>query len=201
MKGQLVKKLLGALSSKSSVDVAKGALPGAGINALIGGLTAGPMGAVGYGAGDFLLNYPVMRMARKISPGTKELVTNVATGKVTERFSPSALETGANITASILSPLAVDLVTGGALTPQAAQIREEEEAAQLMAQQQQVMPVEQSQAQQTVQELLQRHRVNKMPMGNMSLSPNTMFQLQGIEQTAFHYPGVTLPPEMKELLA
>ena len=81
MKGQLVKKLLGALSSKSSVDVAKGALPGAGINALIGGLTAGPMGAVGYGAGDFLLNYPVMRMARKISPGTKELVTNVATGK------------------------------------------------------------------------------------------------------------------------
>ena len=201
MKGQLVKKLLGALSSKSSVDVAKGALPGAGINALIGGLTAGPMGAVGYGAGDFLLNYPVMRMARKISPGTKELVTNVATGKVTERFSPSPLEMGANITASLFSPLAVDFATGGALTPQAAQIREEEEAAQLMAQQQQVMPVEQSQAQQTVQELLQRHRVNKMPMGNMSLSPNTMFQLQGIEQTAFHYPGVTLPPEMKELLA
>ena len=201
MKGQLVKKLLGALSSKGSVDVAKGALPGAGINALIGGLTAGPMGAIGYGAGDFLLNYPLMRMARKISPGTKELVTNTATGKVTERFSPSALETGANITASLFSPLAVDLATGGALTPQAAQIREEEEAAQLMAQQQQVMPVEQSQAQQTVQELLQRHRVNKMPMGNMSLSPNTMFQLQGIEQTAFHYPGVTLPPEMKELLA
>ena len=201
MKGQLVKKLLGALSSKSSVDVAKGALPGAGINALIGGLTAGPMGAIGYGAGDFLLNYPVMRMARKISPGTKELVTNVATGKVTERFSPSPLEMGANITASLFSPLAVDLATGGALTPQAAQMRQEE-AAQLMAQQQQqVMPVEQSQAQQTVQELLQRHRVNKMPMGNMSLSPNTMFQLQGIEQTAFHYPGVTLPPEMKELLA
>lgn len=201
MKGQLVKKLLGALSSKSSVDVAKGALPGAAINALIGGLTAGPMGAIGYGAGDFLLNYPLMRMARKISPGTKELVTNTATGKVTERFSPSALETGANITASLFSPLAVDLATGGALTPQAAQIREEEEAAQLMAQQQQVMPVEQSQAQQIVQALLQRHRVNNMPMGGMSLAPNTMFQLQGIEQTAFHYPGVTLPPEMKELLA
>jgi hypothetical protein len=200
MKGQLVKKLLGALSSKSSVDVAKGALPGVAINALIGGLTAGPMGAVGYGAGDFLLNYPVMRMARKISPGTKELVTNTATGKVTERFSPSALETGANITASLFSPLAVDLVTGGALTPQVAQMRQEE-AAQLMAQQQQVTPVEQSQAQQTVQALLQRHRVNNMPMGGMSLAPNTMFQLQGIEQTAFHYPGVTLPPEMKELLA
>ena len=201
MKGQLVKKLLGALSSKSSVDVAKGALPGAAINALIGGLTAGPMGAIGYGAGDFLLNYPLMRIARKISPGTKELVTNTATGKVTERFSPSALETGANITASLFSPLAVDLATGGALTPQATQIREEEEAAQLMAQQQQVMPVEQSQAQQIVQALLQRHRVNNMPMGGMSLAPNTMFQLQGIEQTAFHYPGVTLPPEMKELLA
>jgi hypothetical protein len=199
MKGQLVQKLLGALSSKSSVDVAKGALPGVGINALIGGLTSGPMGAIGYGAGDFLINYPLMRMARKISPGTKELVTNAATGKVTERFAPSALETGANIAASLFSPLAVDLATGGALTPQAAQLRQEEEAAQLMSQQQ-AMPVEQSQTQQTVQELLQRHRVNNMPMGGMSLSPNTMFQLQGIEQTAFHYPGVTLPPEMKELL-
>lgn len=199
MKAQLVKNLLSALTSKNSVDVAKGALPGAAINAVIGGLTAGPMGAIGYGAGDFLLNYPVMRLARKISPGTKELVTNAATGKVTERFSPSALETGANVAASLLSPIAVDVVTGGALMPQAAQINQEE-AAQLMAQQQQVMPAQQSQAQQTVQELLQRHRVNNIPMGGMSLAPNTMFQLQGVEQTAFHYPGVTLPPEMKELL-
>lgn len=200
MKGKLINNLLRKLSSKSSVDVAKNALPGAGINALIGGLTAGPMGAIGYGAGDFLLNYPLMRMARRIRPAKKELITDVATGNVTKRLAPSMLETGANFTASLLSPLAVDLATGGALTPQAAQIRQEE-AAQLMAQQQQVMPVEQSQAQQTVQELLQRHRVNNMPMGGMSLAPNTMFQLQGIEQTAFHYPGVTLPPEMKELLA
>jgi len=200
MKGKLINNLLKKLLSKSSVDVAKSALPGAGINALIGGLAAGPMGAIGYGAGDFLLNYPLMRMARRIRPAKKELITYIATGNVTKRLAPSMLETGANITASLLSPLAVDLATGGALTPQAAQIRQEE-AAQLMAQQQQVMPVEQSQAQQTVQELLQRHRVNNMPMGGMSLAPNTMFQLQGIEQTAFHYPGVTLPPEMKELLA
>lgn len=200
MKAPLVKSLLGALTSKRSVDVAKGALPGAAINAVIGGLTAGPMGAIGYGAGDFLLNYPLMRMARKVSPGTKELVTNVATGKVTERFSPSALETGANITASLFSPIAVDFATGGALTPQAAQLRQEE-AAQLAAQQyQQITPVEQSQSQQTMQALLQRHRVNNLPLGAMALSPNTMFQMQGIEQTAFHYPGVTLPPEMKELL-
>lgn len=200
MKGKLINNLLRKLSSKSSVDVAKSALPGAGINALVGGLAAGPMGAIGYGAGDFLLNYPLMRMARRIRPAKKELITDVATGNVTKRLAPSMLETGANFTASLLSPLAVDFATGGALTPQAAQIRQEE-AAQLMAQQQQVMPVEQSQAQQTVQELLQRHRVNNMPMGGMSLAPNTMFQLQGIEQTAFHYPGVTLPPEMKELLA
>lgn len=200
MKAPLVKSLLGALTSKRSVDVAKGALPGVAINAVIGGLTAGPMGAIGYGAGDFLLNYPLMRMARKVSPGTKELVTNVATGKVTERFSPSALETGANITASLFSPIAVDLATGGTLTPQAAQLRQEE-AAQLAAQQyQQITPVEQSQSQQTMQALLQRHRVNNLPLGAMALSPNTMFQMQGIEQTAFHYPGVTLPPEMKELL-
>lgn len=199
MKGQLVKNLLGALSSKNSRDVATSALPGAGINALIGGLTAGPMGAISYGAGDFLLNYPLMRIARRISPGTKELVTNAATKKTTERISASPLEAGANLTASLISPLAVDLVTGGSLTPQVAQITEQQVTPQI-AQQQQVMPTGQSQAQQTVQQLLQRHRVNNMPIGSMSLAPKTMLQLQGIEQTAFHYPGVTLPPEMKELL-
>lgn len=199
MKGQLVKNLLGALSSKNSLDVATSALPGAGINALIGGLTAGPMGAIGYGAGDFLLNYPLMRMARRISPGKKELITDAATKKVTERVVASPLETGANLTASLLSPLAVDLVTGGSLTPQVAQIAEQQVTPQI-AQQQQVMPTGRSQAQQTAQQLLQRQRVNNMPIGSMSLAPSTMLQLQGIEQTAFHYPGVTLPPEMKELL-
>jgi hypothetical protein len=199
MKGQLVKNLLGALSSKNSLDVATSALPGAGINALIGGLTAGPMGAIGYGAGDFLLNYPLMRMARRISPGKKELITDAATKKVTERVVASPLETGANLTASLLSPLAVDLVTGGSLTPQVAQIAEQQVTPQIV-QQQQVMPTGQSQAQQTAQQLLQRQRVNNMPIGSMSLAPSTMLQLQGIEQTAFHYPGVTLPPEMKELL-
>jgi hypothetical protein len=200
MKASLVKNLLRSLTSKRSVDVAKSALPGAAINTVIGGLTAGPIGAVGYGAGDFLLNYPLMRIARKIKPGTKELVTNVATGKVTERFSPSALETGANITASLFSPIAVDLATGGALIPQAAQLRQQEAAQQAAQQYQQVTPTEQSQPQQTMQALFQRQRVNNLPLGAMSLSPNTMFQMQGIEQTAFHYPGVTLPPEMIELL-
>lgn len=201
MKAPLVKTLLRGLSGKTSADVAKGALPGAAINTVIGGLTSGPIGAVGYGAGDFLLNYPLMRLARKISPGTKEFVTNAATGKVTERFAPSALETGANITASLLSPIAVDLATGGALNPQVVQMKQEE-AAQLAAQQgQQVIPATQSQTQQTAQELLQRYRINNIPFGQMSMAPKTMFQLQGIEQTAFHYPGVTLPPEMQELLA
>jgi hypothetical protein len=27
-----------------------------------------------------------------------------------------------------------------------------------------------------------------------------MFQTQGVEQTAFHYPGMTLPPEVLEML-
>jgi hypothetical protein len=201
MKAPLVKTLLRGLSGKTSTDVAKGALPGAAINAVIGGVTSGPTGAVGYGVGDFLLNYPLMRLARKISPGTKELVTNAATGKVTERFAPSALETGANIAASLLSPIAVDVATGGALNPQVSQMKQEE-AAQLATQQtQQVIPATQSQAQQTAQELLQRYRINNIQPGQMSMAPKTMFQLQGIEQTAFHYPGVTLPPEMQELLA
>lgn len=197
----LRKTLLGGLTGKTSAEVAKSALPGAAINAVIGGLTAGPMGALGYGAGDFLLNYPLMRLARKVSPGAKELVTNVATGKVTERMTPSALEVGVNAAASLASPFIVDMATGGSLLPKPAQANPEEAKYLLAQQMNQAVPVEQSQAQQTVQELIQRHRVNNIPMGAMALAPNTMFQMQGIEQTAFHYPGITLPPEMRELLA
>jgi hypothetical protein len=115
MAAPLMKGLLNLLASKNSLEVAKSALPGAAVNAVVGGIAAGPAGALGYGLGDFLLNYPLMRVARKISPATAELVTNLKTKKTTERLSPSALEQGANLTASLLSPLATDLVTGGAL--------------------------------------------------------------------------------------
>jgi len=37
---------------------------------------------------------------------------------------------------------------------------------------------------------------------NQTVSPSTQFQTQGIEQTSssFHYPGLTIPPELLEQL-
>jgi len=44
--------------------------------------------------------------------------------------------------------------------------------------------------------MIQRSRVNSLPLGSLDVAPNTMYQTQGIEHTAFHYPGLTLPPEL-----
>ena len=90
--------------------------PGSVLNALFGGLTAGPMGAVAYGLGDFLLNTPAIALARGIRPGVKGDLVNKA-GKVIKKglYQPSALETGVNIGASVASYPLVDLVTRGSL--------------------------------------------------------------------------------------
>jgi len=192
MAASLMRGLLGVLGSKTSADVAKSALPGAAVNALIGGIAAGPAGALGYGVGDFLLNYPLMRVARRLSPATKELVTNVKTGKVTERLSPSGLEQGANMAASLLSPLTTDFVTGGSLLPKAPQALE----ANTSTRSQQTIPTDQSQSAQVLQALRQREMLNNVSSNTMPLSPGTLFQTGGVDQRAFHYPGVTLPPEL-----
>tara|TARA_B100000427_G_C15411739_1_gene552325 strand:+ start:412 stop:858 length:447 start_codon:yes stop_codon:yes gene_type:complete len=105
--GQLLENLGGA---------AQYAAPGSVLNALFGGLTAGPMGAVAYGLGDFLLNTPAIALARGIRPGVKGDLVNKA-GKVIKKglYQPSALETGVNIGASVASYPLVDLVTRGSL--------------------------------------------------------------------------------------
>ena len=71
------------------------------------------------------------------------------------------------------------------------------DAQQFLAQQsQQIIPQVESQTAQNAQQMIQRSRVNNLPLGNLDVSPNTMYQTQGIQHTAFHYPGVTLPPEL-----
>jgi hypothetical protein len=46
MAAPLMKGLLNLLASKNSLEVAKSALPGAAINAVVGGIAAGPAGAL-----------------------------------------------------------------------------------------------------------------------------------------------------------
>ena len=174
--------LLKRLGSKASIDAAKAALPGAAINAVIGTLSGGPVAGLAYGAGDFLMNYPVVAGARKFFPGTPggKAVIDIGGGKTITKqldYAPSAVESGLNFAASLASMPVVDYVTQGALLPTA-----------------QVEPPDISQERQIIQQNSQRQAINNL-MQPQTVAPGTQFQTQGIEQT-FHYPGITLPPEI-----
>ena len=93
---------------------ARFALPGAGINALLGFATGGPLGALAYGGGDLLLNAPAIAAARVVKPGVTGDIINKA-GKVIQKdyYSPSGLENIVNVGASFASYPLVDLATGG----------------------------------------------------------------------------------------
>lgn len=170
--------LLKFLGSQSSRQAAKAVLPGSALNFAIGTLTGGPVAGAAYAAGDFLLNYPLVRGARKLFPGNP--ITTIQKNKkgeeiVRETVQPSMAESVVNIAGSFASAPIVDLVTQGSLLPK------------------QPDPVNISQEQQLYQQALQRQRVNQLQQ--QALSPGTQFQMQGLEHT-FQYPGVTLPPEV-----
>lgn len=168
------------LASKTSQQAASAALPGAGLNALMGAVIGGPKAAIGYAAGDFLLNYPLVGLARKYSPGSMATIVTDA-GKKTRQYMPSKMEQGVNFGASLLSAPVTDIVTGGVLLPTP-----------------QVASANMSQEQQEYAQLMQRQKLNNLQ--TQTLSPGTMYQMQGLEHTAFHYPGITLPPEILQQL-
>ena len=101
---------------------------GTGLTAGFGLLTGGPAAALGYGAGDFLLNVPAIALARRIRPGTartvmqidpktKKAVIDPKTNKkiIKDVEDPSMLQNIANIGASVATYPIVDLVTQGRL--------------------------------------------------------------------------------------
>ena len=101
---------------------------GTGLTAGFGLLTGGPAAALGYGAGDFLLNVPAIALARKFAPGktrmfkpldpkTKKPIIDPKTNqpKVETIKDPSVVQNIANIGASVATYPIVDLVTQGRL--------------------------------------------------------------------------------------
>lgn len=184
-----------AFTGPGSKEVLKAALPGAGLNLALGTLTGGPAEGLAYAAGDLLLNYPALRAARKLAPGKRQQIKDLATGKVTESYSPSMIENITNIGASVGSGALVSNL----LAPKIPQTQAA--AQEFLAQQaQQINPALQSQPQQLQQQVLQRAAVNQLPLSQQNLSPNTMYQMQGLEHTDFHYPGITIPPELREMM-
>jgi hypothetical protein len=184
-----------AFTGPGAKETLKATLPGAGLNLALGTLTGGPVEGLAYAAGDLLLNYPALRAARKLAPGKQQQIKDLATGKITQSYAPSMVENVTNIGASIGSGALVSNL----LAPK--QQQAEAAAQEFLAQRaQQVNPALQSQPQQLDQQILQRATVNQLPLNQQNLSPNTMYQMQGLEHTEFHYPGVTLPPELLEMI-
>lgn len=188
MLANTAKQIAKLLGSKTSQQAAVAAVPGAGINAAVGALIGGPKAAVGYAAGDFLLNYPLIGLTRKRFPGTPGGTATIRTknGDIITKeipYMPSGQEQAVNFGASLLSAPLTDMVTGGSLLP-----------TQEMLPTQQVTPAVMSQEQQEYAQLMQRQQLNNLQ--TQALSPGTMYQMQGLEHTAFHYPGVTLPPDV-----
>lgn len=190
--GNLLKR---AFTGPAAKETLKSILPGAGLNLAMGTLIGGPAEGLAYAAGDVALNYPALRLARKLAPGTQQQIKNLATGKTTTGYAPSMLENITNLGASVGSSFLV----GSLLQPKEQQAQQ---AQQFLAQQaQQVNPALQAQPAQISQQNFQRELINEM-VSNQLLAPGTMYQLQGAEQTnkQSHYPGVTLPPDLLALI-
>lgn len=182
-----ITKLAGKYFGKGGLgrEVAKDVGIQSGISGLLGLVTGGPVAGVAYGAGDFLTNLPLVMAARKYAPGVKgTLQVKDATGKLVSKpyTAPSAIEQGVNLGASMLSPLAVDMVTGGRLYPQ-------------------ITPTVSSQEQQLYHQGLQFQNLNNG--ATQAIAQGTRFQLQGLPErvTSSLVPGIDLLPEQQAYLA
>jgi hypothetical protein len=182
-----IAKLAGRYLRKGGTirEVAKDVGIQSGISGLLGTLAGGPGAGLVYGLGDFATNLPLVAAARKWAPGPKgTLAVKDAKGNLVSKpyTAPSRVEQGVNLGASMLSPLAVDMVTGGRLLPQ-------------------VEPTNVSQAQQLYQQGVQFQELNHG--ATQALAQGTRFQVQGLPErvTNMPVPGIELLPEQKQYLA
>lgn len=156
-----------------------------GISGLMGTVAAGPGAGLAYGLGDFATNLPLVALSRKYFKGPKGTIeVKNAEGKMVSKpyTAPSRVEQGVNLGASMLSPLAVDMVTGGRLLPQ-------------------VEPTNASQKQQLYQQGVQFQELN--PGATQALAQGTRFQLQGLPEriTNMPVPGIALSSPQQEYLS
>jgi len=179
-----IAKLAGKYFAKGGAgrQVAKDVGIQSGISGLLGLATGGPVAGLAYGLGDFATNMPLVGLARHFSKG-KTAILKDASGKIisTDHHIPSGLETGVNLGASLLSPIAVDMVTGGRLLPQ-------------------VTPTVVSQEQQLYHQGVQFQNLNNG--ATQALAQGTRFQMQGLpDRSLLNMQGIELLPEHQAYLA
>ena len=181
-----IAKLAGKYFAKDGVgrQVAKDVGIQSGISGLLGLATGGPVAGLAYGLGDFATNLPLVGLARHFSSGVKgTLQVKDATGKLISKpyHAPSAIEQSVNLGASLLSPIAVDMVTGGSLLPQ-------------------VTPTVVSQEQQLYHQGMQFQNLNNG--ATQALAQGTRFQMQGLpNRSLLNMHGIELLPEHQAYLA
>jgi len=179
-------KLAGKYFSKGGTgrQVAKDVGIQSGISGLLGLFSGGPVAGLAYGLGDFATNMPLVGLARKFAPGIKgTLQVKDATGKLISKpyMAPSDIEQGVNLGASLLSPVVVDMVTGGRLLPQ-------------------VTPTAVSQEQQLYHQGMQFQNLNNG--ATQALAQGTRFQMQGLpNRSLLNMQGIELLPEYQAYLA
>lgn len=149
------------------LTAAKGAAaPALTSGALTGGLSlmggASPVNALLYGATDALASGGSVAAVRALRPKAPRKIIDLQTGKTRVEPGVSRLETPINIAASIGTGMGVSTLLGEG-----------------------VIPTDVSQAQQILQENIQRDILNSQLAGKYAnpnaLSPGTMFQMQGLE--------------------
>jgi len=182
-----IAKLAGRYLRKGGTirEVAKDVGIQSGISGLLGTLTDGPAVGLAYAASDFATNLPLVAAARKWAPGPKgKLTIKDAKGNLVSKpyTTPSAIEQGVNLGASLLSPVAVDMLIGGRLSPQ-------------------VEPTNVSQAQQLYQQGVQFQELNHG--ATQALAQGTRFQVQGLPDrvTNMPVPGIALSAPQQEYLS
>ena len=153
--------LLGKLKAlaKANPDVATSVGTGSVLTGTLGTMFSGPVAGTAYGAADFLASYPATLAARKLSQGITKPV-NILGRQVKPETVRGAIEGGANLGASLVSPVLVEPFLGRL----------------------QVEPTIISQEQQIMEQMAQRAAVNQMQVPQ-AVAPGTQFQMQGLEST------------------
>lgn len=153
---------------QSLLNVAGPSLTSGALTTGVGLVTGDPLPvALTYGLADTLASGASLAALRKFHPQPKIKKTNLKTGKtqITQEESPFSLPV--NFGASVLAGMGVTKLLG----------REQEY----------LQPTDTSQAQQVLQENIQRDILNSTLAGKFanlnSYSPGTMYQTQGIEHT------------------
>ena len=158
MKAGLLKRLAGL--AKRNPDVAGNVGVGSALAGAFGTVYGGPAGGLAYGTADFALSYPATLAARHL--GTKiTKPVNILGKTIKPQDIRGGMEAGANLAASLGSPLLVD---------------------PFLMRTQQVQPTNVSQQQQLMEQMEQRAVVNRLQVPQ-AVAPGTQFQMQGLEST------------------